>query len=143
MSPVSRYAIANNGCFDLRKKASKEADASSVVSFTKASARSSGTMATSTTRPSMATGCKKCSVISVGPSAFIPPPAPGSAYGHMERSEPLAGVRRRPNVGPDIDPRADVREALQVAEVVLARQQPDHSLLLESKTFVTSKPYEM
>jgi len=33
-------------------------------------------------------------------------PVCGSAYGHMERSEPLAGVSRRPTVGPDIDPRA-------------------------------------
>jgi hypothetical protein len=31
-----------------------------------------------------------------------------SAYGHMERSEPLAGVSRRPSAGPDIDPRAGV-----------------------------------
>jgi hypothetical protein len=30
-----------------------------------------------------------------------------SAYGHTERSEPLAGVSRRPGAGPDIDPQAD------------------------------------
>jgi hypothetical protein len=32
-------------------------------------------------------------------------PGDGSPCGHMERSEPLAGVSRWPSVVPDIDPR--------------------------------------